>query len=208
MRSHRLLRGMHKVFSHDLPNQMVALQSLLQLLNNEEAERLGPEGHEYVRRLLNATQRAREQVRFLKEMGHVNSCTVKAETISLSLLGRELQGELQQKHPGRQFAFEWQWDVPAVVGDVRTFLLALSELCAGFLQTPWLRCLVAAHSAQKDDATEITFRLETPRPAIPRWTSHNLDAQMEIILAREWLALSDAELSVSLPSDGSVRFPS
>src|SRR6266542_384953 len=53
-KAERLLRSMHKVFSHDLPNQMVVLQSLLQLLRQEEAQNLTDDGREYVRRLQNA----------------------------------------------------------------------------------------------------------------------------------------------------------
>ena len=40
----RLLKEMHAVCSHDLPNQMVALQGLLQLLSQEESANLGNEG--------------------------------------------------------------------------------------------------------------------------------------------------------------------
>ena len=214
MHSGRLLRGMHKVFSHDLPNEMVALQSLLHFLNAEEAEHLGTEGQEYVRRLQNVTQRACEQVRFLKEMGRINTCSAKSETISLGALARELQGELQQKHPHKQFVFEWQWQVPAIKGDARTFLLALSELCAGFLPTLGKRCRLSASSARHGDTIEVVFDLaETPSPQggeampkAPRWSSHNLAQRMEIILAREWLALSGAEMEVTLPAEGIARF--
>src|ERR1700722_1352605 len=122
-RSDRLLRGMHRVFSHDLPNQMVALQSLLQLLSADEAGHLTKEGQEYVRRLHSATLRACEQVRFLKEMGRINACAARAETIALATLARELQGELQQKHPHTAFTFDWHWDAPSVIGDVRTLRL-------------------------------------------------------------------------------------
>ena len=59
--SDHLLRAMHKVFSHDLPNQMVVLQSLLHLLDQEESARLSDKGREYVRRLLNATKRGGER---------------------------------------------------------------------------------------------------------------------------------------------------
>src|SRR5438046_377554 len=39
-RADRLLRKMHPVLSHDLPNQLVALEGLLQLLEQEETLRL------------------------------------------------------------------------------------------------------------------------------------------------------------------------
>ena len=214
MRSDRLLRGMHKVFSHDLPNQMVALQSLLQLLHAEEAEHLGAEGQEYVRRLQNVAQRACEQVRFLKEMGRMKAYMAKSETISLATLARELQGELQQKHAHQHFEFAWLWSVPTIVGDVRTILLALSELFAGFLHPQGKWCRLSAHSGRHGDAIELAFHLDQVHganaddaltTALP-WTAQNLDQRMEIILAREWLTLSGADLDVTLPEDGEVRF--
>src|SRR5437667_10877292 len=114
MRSDRLLRGMHKVISHDLPNQIVAVRGLLQLLSLEEADRLTEVGREYVRRLHSAAGRAAELLRFLKEMERLHSFTVQQEMVPLSALARELQGELQRRHPGVEFDFAWQWEVPAV----------------------------------------------------------------------------------------------
>jgi light-regulated signal transduction histidine kinase (bacteriophytochrome) len=203
VRSDRLLRGMHKVFSHDLPNQMVALQSLLQLLSADEAGHLTKEGQEYVRRLHSATLRACEQVRFLKEMGRINSCTPKAEAIGLTTLARELQGELQQKHAHTEFAFVWHWDAPSITGDVRTLRLALSELFAALLGPDAKRCHVSASAQSQADKTMLAFQLEERNAA---WTEQALEQRMEIVLAREWLALSAASLQVTLPADGTVRF--
>ena len=98
MRSDRLLRSMQKVIRHDLPNQMVALVSLLQLLSAEETTRLSADGREYVRRLQNATVRASEMLRFLKQMEQLNSFVPRLEKISVPPLARELQGERRGLH--------------------------------------------------------------------------------------------------------------
>jgi light-regulated signal transduction histidine kinase (bacteriophytochrome) len=203
MRSDRLLRGMHKVFSHDLPNQMVALQSLLQMLSADEAGRLSMEGQEYVRRLHSASLRACEQVRFLKEMGRINSCTAKAEAITLSTLARELQGELQQKHPHTEFTFDWQWETASIVGDVRTLRLALSELFTALMGPNAGQCRVSASARSQGNEIILTFQLQERRAA---WTEQALEQRMEIVLAREWLALSAANLEVTLPAEGTVCF--
>jgi light-regulated signal transduction histidine kinase (bacteriophytochrome) len=203
VRSDRLLRGMHRVFSHDLPNQMVALQSLLQLLSAEEAGHLTKEGQEYVRRLRSATLRACEQVRFLKEMGRINASTAKAETIALGTLARELQGELQQKHPHTEFSFAWHWDAPAVIGDVRTLRLALSELCNALMGPDAKHCRLSATAQSQADRIMLVFQLEQPSAV---WTEQAIEQRMEIVLAREWLALSAASLEVTPPADGTVRF--
>lgn len=203
MHSDRLLRGMHKVFSHDLPNQMVALQSLLHLLSADEAGRLTKDGQEYIRRLHNATLRACEQVRFLKEMGRINARTAKAEPITLSTLARELQGELQQKHPHTEFSFEWQWETPAIIGDMRTLRLALSELFAVLMDSDSRHCHVSAQACGEGDKVELAFQLHQRHVV---WTEQAIAQRMEIVLAREWLALSAARLEVMLPADGVVRF--
>ncbi|MBI3821113.1 MAG: hypothetical protein HY289_00360 [Planctomycetes bacterium] len=207
MRSDQLLRAMHKVFSHDLPNQMVVLQSLLQLLDQDEAARLSGDGREYLRRLLNATRRASDMVRFLKEMGRLNSFTPRSETIALDALARELQGELHRLYPGRTFEFDGQWRVPALVGDARVFLSALLELFAGLLAPQGKWCHVAAGSERAGDGVALTFRLDeksgAPRPV---GFLQMIEQRMEIVLAGEWLRLCDAHLELTLPADGATRF--
>src|SRR5262245_42244724 len=66
-RAERLLAAMHKVFSHDLPNQLVVIQSLLGLLG-DEASRLSDEGRDMLRRIGAAAGRAGDMVYFLKDM--------------------------------------------------------------------------------------------------------------------------------------------
>ena len=152
MRSHRLLNGLQKVIGHDLPNQMVVLQSLLQLVNEEESNRLSKDGCEYVRRLLNATQRASAMVRFLKEMARLNAFSPVSKTMTLADLARELQGELQQLHPTTRFEFDWHWSVPAILGDSRVYGRAMVELCTGFINPQGGQCRLSARSKRLGDA--------------------------------------------------------
>ena len=207
LRSDRLLRGMHKVFSHDLPNQMVVLQSLLQLLGEEESAALSDDGREYVRRLQNATKHAGEQVRFLKEMGRLNAFTGKSEAISLKSLAREFQGELQHRHVDKRFAFDWRWSVPTIFGNSRAFSRALLELLGAFLHPQTQACRVSASSERKGDTIELALRLEATPPAVLLLGNlQMLEQRMEIILAREWLALGGARLEMALPADGGMCF--
>jgi light-regulated signal transduction histidine kinase (bacteriophytochrome) len=207
MRSDRLLLGMQKVFGHDLPNQMVVLQSLLQLMAEEESPRLSDDGREYVRRLQNATKRASDMVRFLKEMARLNALTPQSGTITLAALARELQGELQQLHSATRFEFDWHWIVPAILGDPRVYLQAILELCAGLLSPNSKRCRVSATSEQHGDAIELAFRLQEPKEtAPPRCTMQTLEQRMEIVLAREWLALCGAGVELNLPAGAGTCF--
>ena len=203
-RSDRLLRTMHKVVSHDLPNQMVALRSLLQLLQIEESERLSADGREYVRRLQNATQRAGEMVRFLKELDRLSTFACRSEAIPLDQLARELQGELQRLLPTRQFTFEWQWSAPSIVGDPRVFPRAIGELCGGLLSGALGPCRLQARSQARGDGIELVFRVEefagarTGAPAGPLvLRCFEAGDPLEVALARQWLALCDAELHTS-----------
>src|SRR5215475_14016058 len=113
----RWLKQMNKVCGHDLPNQLVVLQSLLKLMSMEETEHLSEQGQEFVRRLQNASQHASSMVRFLKEMSALGTRAARMEPIALAELVRELQGDLQHLYPGRQFRFAWNWHVPAIIGD-------------------------------------------------------------------------------------------
>jgi hypothetical protein len=67
-RSDRLLRTMRPVLSHDLPNQLVALQGLLQMLELDEAASLGAPAQETVFRLQRVARRTCEMARFLREV--------------------------------------------------------------------------------------------------------------------------------------------
>src|SRR5689334_11074635 len=80
----RRLTSMHKVCNHDLPNQLVVLQSLLKLMELEEAEHLSEQGREFVRRMQNASQHASSMVRFLKEMSGLGMRAARLEPIALA----------------------------------------------------------------------------------------------------------------------------
>ncbi|HZZ80859.1 MAG TPA: hypothetical protein VFE62_20320 [Gemmataceae bacterium] len=211
----RWLKLMHKVCNHDLPNQLVVLQSLLKLMSLEETERLSEQGQEFLRRLQNASQHASSMVRFLKEMSGLATRAARSEPIALAELARELQGELQRRYPGRQFSFAWEWQTPKVTGDARIFAEALLEMYAGLTHADAQRSRVSATSRETADGVELTFCIEE-QPAAPAPPSagkpRSLEERLPIVLAREWLALcgavigplstggADAHFSVTVPN--------
>ena len=208
MRSDQLLRDMQKVVNHDLPNQLVVLQSLLQLLDSEESAHLGANGREYVRRLKHAAERAGDMVRFLKEIGRINTFKSIAEKVPLADLARELQGELQRLYPDTRFDFVWNWKTPAIVGDTRVFLQAMLELFAAFLAPSAQTSRVSAQSETLGDAIELAFLIEQTPADGQRSSPQGIEQRMEFILAREWLALcgSGAEVVEVGLSEGQTRF--
>lgn len=197
-RAERLLSHMQRLHNHDLPNEMVALQSLLQLLSFDESKNLSEDGREYVRRLQNAAKRASDIVRILKELGRLNAHECAAEKVELDRLARELQGELQRGFPELQFQFKWQWRTPAVFGDSRVYLHAVVELCKVLVPASTKALLVQAGSRRRGDfdTLEFSFR-DTALTQFPQG-NHPIAAApaepLEVVLAREWLALCGADL--------------
>jgi len=212
MQSDRLMRGMHMVCSHDLPNQLVALQSLLQMLHAEEYERLSKDGREYVERMQNVMKRTSALARFLREMDKLHGQAAKPERLALSMVARELQGLLKQQFPDMQFAFEWQWTIPSITGDYRTFLQALAEILTWVLPSFGPECQVVGRSEARENrvavqialASEPTANDNGPHMAKRRFGSKAVEQSMEIVLAREWLAVSEAALEIT--GDGGSRF--
>ena len=205
----RLLRSMQKVCRHDLPNQLVVLQSLLKLLSLEESDCLSAEGREYLRRLQNATRQAGGLARFLKEMAGLNNRSPRLETIALAGLARELQGGLQHLYPARHFAFAWDWRVPAIIGDARLLVQAILELYAGLAHSERGECRLAATAQEHADIIELAFTIEelpADEPGLAQGKPRALDERLEIILAREWLALCGTGVEVMSAGAAEARF--
>lgn len=199
MRSERLLHGMHKVLSHDLPNQMVALKGLLQLVELEEAKRLSAEGREYLRRLQIAAARAVDLARFLKEMDRLNTFAIRPETIQLEALGRELEGDLRRHGGDAKVVFNWRWDAPTLEGDPRIFRAAFSELWSVLLLHRGNLRQVTGDSKRRCDNVELSFRLVYS--GVDSKTARSISETLEIMLARQWLALTNASLELG-PTEG------
>lgn len=212
--SDRLLTGMHQVCNHDLPNQLVALQSLLHMLHMEESSRLSQDGQEYVQRLQNVTQRTGAMARFLKEMSKLQGYAGKPEELSLTMLAREIQGALKQQFPHREFIFEWRWTVPSIVGDCRTVIQALNEMLTWLASGHAGPCRLKAATQSLENHTALHFELHTAVPAddndhyviVPHGGSSTLDKRMELVLSRAWLAVSDATLELTARDGSASRF--
>ncbi len=127
-RADRLLGKMHRVLSHDLPNQIVALQSLLQLMEMDDAHRLGQEGRAYVGRLHRVARRAAGMVRFLKEMERLNEYERRVEEMPVASLLREIKAELHQQLDGAVGEYRFGSEVKAVRADPRRLVLAVVEV--------------------------------------------------------------------------------
>lgn len=110
----RLLAALQKALGHELPNRLIAIQGFAQLLDLEEAERLSPDGRDYLRRLSAATQRASALIKGLAELVRAACATEVAERFCLGDALREAAAELIQLAPGANIEYDWEEAGPNV----------------------------------------------------------------------------------------------
>jgi K+-sensing histidine kinase KdpD len=175
-RADRLLRKMHPVFSHDLPNQVVALQSLLQMLEGDRIVPLSVQEQETLQRLHRVAGKTSTMVRFLRELGRLNSYVRRVEAVRLAGVIREVSVELQQYFPEAPLPCELNGDVKAVVADPRLLKQALVEI---------LRCLIDRRGAAS------ALRLEA------RGTMEGTELRGELV----WVSGPSASNAQGLPPD-------
>jgi signal transduction histidine kinase len=127
-RAERLLAYYRPVLGHDLPNLLVAILGLLQILELEEGAHLGPEGQDYLRRLRDSTHRAQATVRLLKDIGRAAEDPGPAEGVPLADLVDEVTALVKLLYPERSIEYDLSIQVPVVVLPRRLLHRALTQL--------------------------------------------------------------------------------
>ena len=188
-RAERLLEAMYPVFSHDLSNQLVIVQSLANLLEIEERQNLSTRAQDYLTRLTGASQRAGRMVQFLKQMVRVSNLKEPTENIQLSYLAREIQAEINQLFPGRSFRYEMRWKVPTIRAGRRAFYQALVELIRSGIDSQTESVLeLRVESRRRQSGTEIEVSVSSPANCLAP-TALRADNPMEtrlgLLLVRE-----------------------
>jgi light-regulated signal transduction histidine kinase (bacteriophytochrome) len=194
-RAERLLTAMHKVFSHDLPNQLVVVSSLVSLLREEE-EKLSAEGQDNLRRLDGAAHRAADMVHFLKDMARLAKLAETMEVVRLPSLAREVQAELNQLYPDRRLQQKVHWEVPSVTTGRRSLYRAIVQLLRlGIEQFPHQAMELSLSSRRVAEQVEIAIAIEPvegpllSNPPSVRQDRTVPEQRLEFVLARENLAL-------------------
>jgi signal transduction histidine kinase len=161
----RLLGHLRRVLSHDLANELVAVQGLLQLLQLDEGPRLGADGQEYLGRAATAARRAQATVQTLKELARLGCEAVPRETVRLDELAREVGAELRQLYPA--CALEWRLGSRAVRASVPRRLLqqGLFRLLATLLAAEGGRVRLGIHSRRTAAGVELAVATAAPVPA-------------------------------------------
>ena len=203
-RSDDILRGIHKVVTHDLPNQIIAVQGLLQLFDMEQAEGLPPDGREFLKRIQQAVGRIGEQARFLKEMDRIARHIPQVERVTLAEVMGELQAILRQQRPRSVLAFESEWRVAQIPMDRKAFVQGMRELFSWLLDHVENPVHIRTASDLVGDGVEFSAVLSRlTRPGVAALAS--LPTRPEFVLAREWLAVAGAALRWDVPIDLVLR---
>ncbi|MCI0379348.1 MAG: hypothetical protein L0215_17195 [Gemmataceae bacterium] len=213
-RAERLLQAMHTVFSHDLPNQLVVIQSLAVLLDQEEKSKLSSDGVDHLTRLVGATRKASRMVQFLKRMARLEKWQEPVMTIPLAQMASAVRAETQKLFPDRTLTFDFAWHAAEARGCPAALEQALVEIVRCRLE--WTRVQAARitlQSARMNNATQLQVAIASaqvaPTPGPP--SRQALADSLELKLARELLATWGARLQVSEqgqdPWSGTVIFP-
>jgi light-regulated signal transduction histidine kinase (bacteriophytochrome) len=194
-RADRLLRRMHPVLSHDLPNQMVALQSLVQMLERENGEQPTAQEQETFQRLQRVAGKTATMVRFLRELCRLNTYPCRIEEVRLASLIREIKVELRQHVADGLVECQLAGDVKTLFADRRLLIQSLVELLRCLIgRRPAGSCSLRIHGNLTEDATELRGELTWSNdvPPIPPDTiapeRTSLMQRLEIALAHELLA--------------------
>jgi signal transduction histidine kinase len=102
----RLLACFRKAFNHELPNHLVAIQGLLQVLRLDEADRLSPEGRACLERVIAAADRAHDVVRTLAAIGRAGQDRTPAGAVPLAEVVREAVAEVKLLYSTRSIEYD------------------------------------------------------------------------------------------------------
>lgn len=132
-RLERLLQAMKPIYRHDLPNQLVIIQGLVQLLEMDEKEHLSEQGRDYLTRLSRVSRKALDMSRFLKEMTRLMTIEERATPIELPRFMEEVRAEARLLWPEVRFELSSDFEVDVVLGWPRLLNLALAETTRGVI---------------------------------------------------------------------------
>jgi len=188
-RAQRRLQSVGKILNHDFPNQLVAIQGLVQLLAVEESGRLSSEGQEYVRRLGRAATRALDMAQGLKVLSRLGTTVEPPERILLKDLAGEAAAEIKNSAPGSGVHCDFPASPVELSASRRPLYQALVELIR---LTMSLTGVVSVRLGSERTAAGVTFTLAAAGG--PTVAVKVLDGRLEYLLARELVEIAGGTL--------------
>ena len=131
----RLLACLQKATGHELPNELVAMQGLVQLVQMEEGDHLGPESKDYLRRLVSRLRQTLELVRALAEAVRLGRQHLPPECVDPGEVAEEVAAELKQLSPDLVIESEPLHRVPALAVPRESLRLVLVRVLRHVLAT-------------------------------------------------------------------------
>jgi light-regulated signal transduction histidine kinase (bacteriophytochrome) len=207
-RLERRLEILGKICRHDLPNRLVVIRGLVNLLL-EESGKLGSEGQEYARRLSAASERALDLMQTVKTLLAVDALADKPEEIDVPDLARELARETKQLLPGADVEYQFSFTVRKVHGIRRSVHKVMGELLRHSLGEGRAKAFVEMGSRSTEQGAEISLAIAPNRIALePALASSREDStatekQLEVLVARELVESWGGDLrTVEIPGKG------
>ncbi|BBL80379.1 hypothetical protein RxyAA322_22330 [Rubrobacter xylanophilus] len=142
-RSNAELEQFAYLIAHDLRAPLRSMDGFAQILLEDYAPRLGPDGREYLGRIQRATNRMSRMIDELLDLSRLARTDIRREPVDLSAMARSIGEELRQGEPERRVEFIVAGGL-AAEGDRRLLRVALANL----LENAW------------------KFTRHTPRPRI------------------------------------------
>lgn len=208
-RATRILKTLGKIFQHDLPNQLVVFQGLVQLLELEEQDALTPQAREYIERMKSVSQRAIHLGKYVKEMSHLANSREVPEVIAVPSLAKEMRAHARHTHGDINFDWQGEWADVQIYASRVAVLRCLAELIAlTLVLAPCKAYRIALDSYTPDQTVRLHLALAPhgnpppPFPTLPRvWES-----RLEFLFAAELLAGSGGTLQVRVTTTPGVIF--
>jgi signal transduction histidine kinase len=121
-----VLACLQKALGHELPNQLVAAQGLLQLLETEEGHCLEPEGRDYLGRARAALKRSHGLVAALADVVRATRSLEGAQPLIVAEVVQEIEAEVKRTFADRAIAFQSDILLPVLNAPPRAFRQVLS----------------------------------------------------------------------------------
>jgi signal transduction histidine kinase len=188
-RLERRLEILGKICRHDLPNQLVAIRGLVNLLL-EESSRFGTDGQEYSNRILRAAERALDMLQAVKTLLAIDAHADQPEEIDLTSLAQDLFRETRKLFPQAAVEHHFAFEIPKVRGKRRALQQAIGELLRHGL-TGQARANVEMESHPGENGVEIALAIGPdrihPDPTLlsSGGDTRALENRLELLVVRE-----------------------
>ena len=199
---------MHPVCSHDLPNQIVALQSLLQFFALDEAEHLTPQGREYFQRLQSITGKTQLFVQYLKELARLQRQEARPEALTIAQFADDVRADVRRRFPDQ----DWKWQGAGPTEKIWTDRRLLQQgvihlLHAAIGSAPGTGEIALAAICQPDVVQLTVVVKAAAATASPLGDAEAIERRLAFALAQEYLAAAETVCRpVEGPAAGATTF--